>query len=75
MGPLDERISFLEGRVAEHSKAIDGIRDALVHLEQRMDARFEAVDRRLDALDTKFVWVVGMQVTTLAAVVAALIAR
>ena len=101
---LEERVAFLEGRVAEHSRGVDGIRDALVHLEERMDRRFEGVDarfqsldvrldgmeRRLDGLDTKmerrfagiedklsrsFVWLVGIQVTTLAAMVTALATR
>jgi hypothetical protein len=51
-----------------------------------MDARFEAVDRRfdtadrrIDVLDSKvsnhFVWLVGLQVTTLVAIVGALLAR
>jgi hypothetical protein len=46
--------------VEEHSRGLDGVREAVVHLEQRMDGRFEAVDRRfeglerrLDALDQK----------------------
>lgn len=72
---------------------IDGIREALVSLEQRMDRRFEAIDRRfeaierrldgldgrIDGLDTRmsrqFTWIVGLHVTTLAAVVAARLAR
>jgi len=79
---------------------LDGIRDAIVHLEQRMDRRFElleqwfsgvdrrfaSVDRRLNALDLRidgldakmsrqFMWLVGIQVTTLVAIVAALMAR
>jgi uncharacterized coiled-coil protein SlyX len=104
---LEERVAFLEGRVVEHSHMLDGIREAIVHLEQRMDRRFElleqrfasidqrfsaidqrftavdqrfsAVDRRLDNLDAKmsrqFLWLVGIQVTTLVAIVAALVAR
>ncbi len=44
-----------------------------------IDRRFEGVERRLDAVDEKlsrsFVWLVGVQVTTLAAIVAALVAR
>ncbi len=79
---------------------LDGIRDAIVHLEQRMDRRFElleqrfsgvdqrfasvdqrlnALDLRIDGLDAKmsrqFMWLVGIQVTTLVAIVAALAAR
>jgi hypothetical protein len=67
---------------------IDGIRAALVSLEQRMDRRFEALedkidrrfavtDQRLDLLDARmsrqFIWVVGVQVTTFAALVAAIL--
>jgi hypothetical protein len=44
-----------------------------------MDARFEGHDRRFDGLDDKmsrqFVWLVGIQVTTLVAMVGALLAR
>jgi len=79
MATVEERLAFLEGRVGEHSRRIDGIRDAIVHLEERVDRRFESVDMRLNGLDEKmtryFVWSVGLQVTTLAAVVAALAAR
>lgn len=86
MATLEERVAFLEGKVEEHSRGIDGIREAVVHLEQRMDRRFEAVDRRLEAVDRRlealdqkltrqFVWFVGVQVTTLAAIVVALVGR
>jgi uncharacterized coiled-coil protein SlyX len=90
---LEERAAFLEGRVVEHSRTLNGIRDAIVHLEQRLDRRFElleqrfaaidlrfaAIDQRIDNLDTtisrRFMWLVGIQVTTLVAIVAALLAR
>lgn len=108
---LDERVAYLEGRVEEQARQTDGIREAMTHLEARMDGRFEAVDLRLqafedrmdrrfeaidrrfeaidrrferlevrfDATDDKysryFVWILGTQVTTLAAVIAALVAR
>ncbi|MBI1874929.1 MAG: hypothetical protein HYZ58_13625 [Acidobacteria bacterium] len=101
MATLEERVAFLEGRVVEHSGALDGVRGAVVSLEQRLDRRFEAleqrmdrrfedleqrmdrrfedVDRRIDGLDTKlsrhFTWLVGIQVTMLVAMVAALLAR
>lgn len=58
---------------------MDGIRDALVHLEERMDRRLDTLDRRVNGLDEKmsryFVWIVGVQVTTLAAIVATLASR
>ena len=125
MATLEERVAFLEGRVVEHSHMLDGIREAIVHLEQRMDRRFElleqrltgleqrfeqrfalieerfvaidqrfvaidqrfagidqrfvGLDQRIDNLDAKvsrqFMWLVGIQMTTLAAIVAALVAR
>jgi uncharacterized coiled-coil protein SlyX len=61
--------------------------DQRVHaFEQRVDHRFDTVDRRFEALERRldggdekvtryFVWLVGFQVTTLAAVVAALVSR
>jgi uncharacterized coiled-coil protein SlyX len=79
MHTLEERVAYIEGQVSEQSHALIEVRDALRHLELRMDARFEAVDRRIDAIDNKvsqhFVWLVGLQVTTLLAIVGALIAR
>jgi len=116
---FDERLAYLEGRVEEHSRNVDGIRDALVSLERRTDARFDGlerrtdarfdslerrvdtrldgVDRRLDAVERRFnvmdvkidltrdaldqkmsrhfLWLVGIQVTTLVAILGALLAR
>jgi len=83
---LERRVGCLEGQVQEQSRTVDGVRDAVAQLaqrvtdlEQRMDRRFEGVDRRLDVLDEKisrhFTWVVGIQVTTLVAIVAALLTR
>jgi len=56
-----ERLAFLEGRIVEHSRQIDGIREAI----QSLDAK----------VSRQFMWLVGIQVTTLAAIVAALLAR
>ena len=102
MASVDERVAFLEGRVNEQSQMINGIRDALVSLEQRIDRRFEGIDRRFESLeqrlsaldkkmdaglaamnqrmdagfaaqDHRFAWLVGMQLTTTAAVVGTLL--
>ena len=114
MATLEERVAFLEGRVVEHSHTLDGIRDAIVHLEERMDRRFELLEQRFTAIDQRFVsidqrfasidrrfasidqrlagldqridhldakvshqfmWTIGVQVTTLVAIVATLVAR
>lgn len=85
MPTLEERVAHIEGQMSEQSHGLAEVRDAIRHLEQRFDARFEGidhrfetVDRRLDALDDKvsrqFVWLVGMQLTTLVAIVGALVA-
>lgn len=87
---LDERVARVEGQMSEVSLRLSGVEDAIRHLAQRTDARFDAVDRRFDALDAKmsrqlerldgqfdrqFAWLVGIQITTLVAIVAALISR
>jgi hypothetical protein len=76
---LEERVAFLEGKMQEHSKATDGVRDAVVQLEARMNDRFEAIDRRFETLDDKmsrqFLWLLGAHLTTLVAIIAALASR
>jgi tetrahydromethanopterin S-methyltransferase subunit G len=56
--------------------AIDRRFDAVERRFEAVDRRFEAVDRRFDLTDAKisrqFVWLVGVQVMTLAAVVTSL---
>lgn len=81
----------------EHARQTDGIREAVNHLEARVDARlagmdnrlaafeervdrrFEGLEHRFDVMDEKFsryfVWILGAQVTTLAAVVTAFAVR
>lgn len=86
MQSIEERVAYLEGQVSEQSSALLEVRDTVRSLEQRMDSRFEAVDRRFDTVDRRidslddkvsrqFVWLVGIQVTILVAVVGALLAR
>ena len=83
---VEERVAHLEGHVNELSQRLSSVEGAVRHLEQRMDARFEGVDRRFDAVDRRFdaldgrmsrqfMWLVGIQITTLVAVVVALISR
>jgi hypothetical protein len=44
------------------------LRESVLHLEQRMDTGFATMERR-------FTWVVGMQMTTIVAILGALLAR
>jgi uncharacterized coiled-coil protein SlyX len=83
MQSLEERVAYLEGQVSEQSHALLEVRDSVRHLEQRLEARFDAFERRVDtrigALEDKvsrqFVWTVGVQVTTFVGLVAALLSR
>ena len=75
---VEERVAFVEGRVGEHSQMIDGVRQAIVSLDQRMDHRFESVEQRMDRrfqrledkVDRHFYWVIGVQMTTFVATIA-----
>ncbi|HVZ22353.1 MAG TPA: hypothetical protein VG871_14875 [Vicinamibacterales bacterium] len=77
---LDERVARIEGRMTEQSKTLDFFRDAMNRIDGRfaqMDARFAQVDVRFDHLEDKmsrqFVWLVGIQVTTLLAMIGGLL--
>lgn len=75
---VQDRVAVLEGRVAEHSQIFDGIQAQVRAFEERVDRRFEGVDRRLNDIDAKesrhFLWLVGLLITTLAASLTAAIA-
>lgn len=90
MATLEERVAYLEGQVSEHSQTLIDIRDSIRQLERRMDGRLDTLDRRIEGLEDKlgrrvesleekvsrqFVWLVGIQVTTLVAIVGALLSR
>jgi uncharacterized coiled-coil protein SlyX len=83
MPTIEERVAFIEGQMSEQSHALIELRDAvrslnqemrdtIRHLDQKMDARFETLG---DRISRQFVWLVGVQVTTLVAIVGALLAR
>ena len=58
MAATEERLAFLEGTVGEHSHMLNGIRDAMTSLENRMDRRFEQLEQRMDSrfeqVDSRF---------------------
>lgn len=49
MATLEERVAFLEGQVSEQSHGLVEVRDALRHLEQRLEARLGAFEQRTEA--------------------------
>ena len=79
MATVEHRVAYLEGQVNEQSQAFTAIRDSLGRFEQRVDARFNAIDARFNALETKmstqFLWIIGVQVTVLVALLAAMLSR
>ena len=54
MAPVEQRLAYLEAKVNEQAEEITTVRQALVHLENRMDARFDRMDARFDSLDTRY---------------------
>jgi uncharacterized coiled-coil protein SlyX len=69
---INERLAFVEGRMAEQSQMFTDIRQALAGLDARMDR----LDGRFDSLQNEqsknFRWMVGIQVTTLVTLLVAL---
>jgi len=80
MATLDERIAYREGKVEEHSHGFAELREMVIHLDQKFDRRFESLEAKLDRglsrLDDKvsrqFLWILGVQIAVLVAVVGAL---
>jgi uncharacterized coiled-coil protein SlyX len=76
---IEERVAFVEGRLVEQAALFADLRASIASLEQQMTRRFEHVEARLDRFDssqsTNFRWIVGIQITTLIAVLAAFAAR
>lgn len=71
-----DSVRDLERRMDVRFEAIDR---RFENIERRIETLDAGLSRRMDALDDKvsrlFVWVVGVQVTTLVAIVGALLAR
>jgi hypothetical protein len=82
MQTVVERVAYMEGQVNEQSNSLVEVRNAVRHLEQRMETRMGGLEAemssRFTALDEKlsryFVWTVGVQVTTFLAITAAITA-
>jgi uncharacterized coiled-coil protein SlyX len=86
MATLEERVAYIEGQMAEQTHAFVAIRELLAgidrridrveqridRLEQRVDARFEALDGKMSR---QFLWMVGIQITILIAVLGTVLSR
>ncbi len=61
-----------------HSRGFGELRELVIHLDQKVDRFREELGGRIDALDQKFsryfLWMIGIQITVLLAVIGALLA-
>ena len=48
MNNVEERVTYLEGRVKEQGHMVNGIREAMASLEARIDRRLEQFEQRVD---------------------------
>ena len=73
---IEQRLTVVEHKVVENAGRIDGLREAITELGERMDRRFEAMeqrfDRRFEAIDRRFLWLTGTLVATLLTLVSIL---
>ena len=76
----EERLSVVEHKVVENANRIDGLREAIAELGDRMDHRFDAMEQRFDRrfqsmeqrFDRRFLWLTGTLAATMLAVVSVL---
>ena len=66
---VEERLTIVERTVAENAHRIDGLREAIAELGNRMDRRFEALEQRHSR---QFLWLTGTLAATVLAVVSIL---
>ena len=75
---IDLRFGVLERRMDRLEYRMDRLEDRMEKFEARMDSRFNHFDARLLSLEQKvdrqFVWLVGIQLTTMITVVGVLAA-
>jgi predicted nuclease with TOPRIM domain len=79
MPVVEERLTLLEGKMQEVGVTLVRIETTLGSLHQlvlRLEQRIDKLDQRVDKLDDRvvrlFLWVIGIQMTTLIAIVAGL---
>ena len=51
---VEENLTVVERKVAENANRIDGLREAIAELGNRMDHRFEVMDHRFEVMEQRF---------------------
>ena len=79
MPTVEERVAYLEGRLEDHAGTVGSVRQDVADLRRLIQHLEQKVDRLFFNLDSKvsrqFVWLVGMQVAVLLAIVGAMFRR
>jgi hypothetical protein len=65
---VEERVAYLEGQAQQLPTILTAMREDIVRVETR-------IDRIDDRMGRQFLWLVGLHITTLLAIVGALFAR
>jgi len=76
---MDHRFDGVDQRFVAIDQRFVAIDQRFTGLERRMDQQFTALDQRISTLDARmanqFLWVVGLQITTIVAVLTAVFVR
>ena len=88
MPAVEERLAYLEGRAGDQTAAIADLRTSTTELRSEMNSGFVALrgetlggftalrdemNRRFEAVDLKFTWLIGIQVAMLVTVLGAVV--
>ena len=68
MAVLEERVAYLEGQMEQFGRLFSTMREDIVDIRQRL-ARLD------DKVSSQFLWLVGVQITTFAITIGALLSR
>ena len=66
MPTMEERVAFIEGQ-------FQAMRDSLAGIERRIDRLEHRIDGLEEKMSRQFLWLVGIQITTLLAMVATIL--
>ena len=73
MASVEERLSYLEGRMQEQSVGFVDLRGLITEVAAELRGSIRRLDERIDTLDQKmsrqFLWLAGFQLTTLLAII------
>ena len=87
---MESRLDFLEGRVEEQSRNWERLFGEISRLDQTVDLRVDALSTRIDTvrleldgkidalsdkIDRHFLWLVGIQIAALVAIIGTLVRR